>query len=436
MSNKTKLWLLLFSVATAFFSFSIEPKTASAQSAVHFSETEVINHFPDELIFQSKVLSSAGNIISAKFIFTSENYYSTESFTKESLAILPGPEVSLEYILDTRDFTTPPMMTYTFHWEVETEHGVQYQSEPVTIRYEDTRFNWQVLENADIGVWWHDRPDSFGESIFEIAASAVEYQRVLFQTDLDYQMRIVISNSSEEFAAWHNISHDWVGGQTFSNYGVTVQIVGSESYQDIWLNGVIPHEISHLYFDQVTYNPTVSIPVWLNEGVAQYNEFVTHEWEATQVKSAAKDGRLIPLSSLANGFGAYDEERIYLAYHESLSAVTYLVDTYGSGGLSKLLLAYKEGISTDKAFQTTFGISIEQFELDWATSVGATVYAIPTARPLPTFFPSPTPGIMNNPATPTPLSSPGSMPSYINYISVILFLGLSTGAVWYFKAKK
>lgn len=130
------------------------------------------------------------------------------------------------------------------------------------------------MENSDIGIWWHDRPESFGETIFEIAIAAVEHQRDLFQADLDYKMKIIIYNNSAEFAAWHNLAHDWVGGETYSNYGITVQIVKDSGYLSGWLNNVIPYEISHLYFDQVTYNSTVSIPVWLNEGVAQYNEFV------------------------------------------------------------------------------------------------------------------------------------------------------------------
>lgn len=76
-----------------------------------------------------------------------------------------------------------------------------------------------------------------------------------------------------------------------------------------------------------------------------------------EVNAAAKDGGLIPLSSLANGFGAFAEERVYLAYHEALSAVTYLVDSYGNEGLGTLLAAYKDGITTEEAFQLALGIS-------------------------------------------------------------------------------
>lgn len=420
---RISLWIILTALLLQGNSAVI---LTSAQNSVQFTETALVNHFPDELVFNVDATHTGGEIIRAKFVYTSENYYTSSSFTKEELEFQPGNKVSLEYTLDTRNITTPPMMTYSFYWEVVDAEGSKYQSEPVTIRYEDTRFNWLVLENENIGVWYHDRPGEFGESIFEVAAAAVETQRELFQTDLDYQIRLVICNSAEEFAAWHNIAYDWVGGETFSDYGITVQIVGEGSYQDSWIYGVIPHEISHLYFNQVTHNPTVSVPVWLNEGVAQYNEFITHEWEESQVNDAAIEGRIIPLSSLANGFGAFDVDRVRLSYYEALSAVTYLVETFGNQGLDDLLAAYKDGKGTDEAFNSALGISAETFEYNWAESVGAEGYVIPTAFVMPTFRPSPT---MYVQATPIPTSAAVETSAPFFRLSIVLLLCFGIGVI-------
>ncbi|MBT7074647.1 MAG: hypothetical protein HN922_07035 [Anaerolineae bacterium] len=391
MSSKIRFNLLLLIIVVLCLQPLGSIRSAYAENTIQFSEESVKNNFPDELVFRVKVSSSAGEIVGAKFVSTNDSYYSSRSYSRKIIEIEASNEVFLEYIFDTRDSTTPPMMPYTYFWEVEDEDGNRYESEPITIRYDDTRYDWQTLENDDIGVWWHDRPASFGETIFDIAKKAVKLQNKLFQTDLDYKMRIVIYNSSDEFAAWHSLAHDWVGGETYGNYGITAQIVEDTSYQKSWLNNVIPHEISHLYFAQITHNPTVSVPVWLNEGVAQYNEFIDHEWEFGKVRDAAKKGDIIPLSSLANGFGAFNEERVYLAYYESVSAVSYFVETYGSENLSALLSAYKEGQLTDEAFKSAIGIGVGEFEAAWAVSVGVTEgYATNTPWPLPTFIPSPT----------------------------------------------
>lgn len=407
------------------------PTPANAQATVTFSDFEVENHFPDQLIFQAHVSSSGGEITQAEFAYTSENIYSPESYTVEEIEISSGTEVFLEYTLDTSHFTNPPFMSYSYHWRLELEDGSKISSQEVTFRYADNRYDWQVLENNQIAVWWHDRPDEFGAAIFEISTDSVKVQRDLFQADLENQVLVVINNSSEEFASWHNIAHDWVGGETFSNYGITIQIIESSSPIDSWLYDVIPHEISHLYFDQVTYNPTVSIPVWLNEGVAQYNEFVSHDWVYEQVKSEASRGNLITLSSLERGFGAYDTDRVYLAYYESLSAVSYLVDSYGKEGLSALLTAYKDGITTEDAFLTAIGVSATQFELDWAASLDAVDYLIPTPWPSPAFRPSPTYGASSGGATPQPEEDEADRNPLIPCMSIISLLGFGMAGIWY-----
>lgn len=357
------------------------------------------------MIFRINVSSNVGEIVSAKFVSSSDNYYSSASYSKETVEMEAGKNITLEYVMETEDITAIPMMPITYYWDVVDTQGNHYQSETRTVRYEDTRFNWKVKQNNQVAVWWHDKPDSFGDTVFDIASKAVQQQYGLFKTELDYQIIILLYNNGNEFAEWQGIAHEWVGGQTFSNFGITAQIVeGTGNLQ--WLNAVIPHEISHVYFQQATHNPKVSVAYWLNEGVAQYNEFTPNDFALGQVRSAAKNEELISLSSLENGFGAFNEERVYLAYDEALSAVTYLVETYGEAGLSALLNAYKQGNSTDDAFRAALGVGSREFEVDWAAWTGFPgEYAPPTPRSLPTFIPSPTmfvPG--SNPptlATPT-----------------------------------
>ena len=242
MSRKFRFYnfVLLITILVFQSAAQITPAPAQAQNSIKFSITEVENHFPDEMVFRVTVTSTGADIVSAKFAFTNENLYGSRSFTKDSIEFDSGPTVHLAYTMDTRDITTPPMMAYLYHWEVVDADGNKIQSEEVQIRYEDNRYNWQVLENEDISVWWHDRSETFGQTIFDIASDAVSYQQELFQEDLDFQIRIVISNSSEEFNSWHSLEHDWIGGQTFSNYGITNQIVEGEYYQDFLVEWCYP----------------------------------------------------------------------------------------------------------------------------------------------------------------------------------------------------
>jgi hypothetical protein len=409
---------------------------SSAQSQVQFTDLGFENYFPDQLIFRAQAASSEQEILEAEFAYTSENIYSPESYTVETLEISPGSDMILEYALDTTEFTNPPFMTYSYHWRVKLEDGSEVRSEEITIRYADNRYDWQVLENELVGVWWHDRPAEFGQAIFDISTASIEAQQELYGAELANQILVVINNDPEEFASWHYISYDWVGGETFSDYGITVQIVESSNPASAWLYGVIPHEISHIFFNQVTYNPTVSIPTWLNEGVAQYNEFTDNEWILEEVRMEAANGTLIPISTLDTGFGAHDTNRVYLAYYEALSAVTYLVETYGAEGLSALLATYSEGVRTEDAFRQALGVSATEFELAWAASLNAVDYSIPTPWPSPTFRSPPTMGVSSGGATPQPeVEKPGRSP-LLPCMSVISLMGLALGAVWFQWDKK
>lgn len=460
MSEKYRFRRFILLVTLLLTLSSIQVSPALAQNPIAFTAAEIENHFPNEMVFRVTATSSGADIVSAKFAFTIEGLYGSRSYTKDPIEFTPGQTVELAYTMDTRDLTTPPMMTYLYHWEIVDADGIKHQSEDSLVRYDDNRYEWQTLENDVIGVWWHDRSESFGQTIFDIAEEAVANQKVLFQTDLDFQIKIVISNTPEEFNSWHNIGFEWVGGQTFNDFGITNQIVESENYQDAWLNGVIPHEISHIFFNQVVHNPTVNVPVWINEGVAQYNEFVSHEREMDLVETAATDGSLVPLAALEDGFGSYNVERIYLSYAEAYSSAAFLVETYGNEGLSALLAAYKKGESTDEAFQTALGISIDQFEMKWAGSVGAENYLIPTAWVIPTFRPSPTAYILADqgtvvpaetfPVTPSPpmvkpslnedggLSTPANTMPILNVAAgiTVLSIGVLVGSYFLIKRKR
>ncbi len=402
--------------------------TARAQDSVQFSQPIITNQFPGGLTIQTTASSPDQQIVGAEIAYSRASLYSPESYTVEEVEVTPGNQVSLEFRLDTEDLTTPPMMSYLYRWELQLADGTDFISETYSVQYQDIRYDWQTLENDQVAVWWHDKPAGFGQAVFDISGEAVRLQSDLFQTDLNQQIQVVINNSREEFASWHNISYDWVGGETFTDFGITVQIVPGSDPEDSWLYGVIPHEISHIFFDQVTYNPTVAVPVWLNEGVSQYNEMVSQEWSAQQVREAARNGNLIQLNKLANGFGAHDTNRVYLAYAESLSAVSYLVEVYGTQGLTALLEGYKDGLQTEEAFKEALGISASQFELDWAASLDAVGYQISTPPPLPTFPPSPTPGSGSfSGSTPVPQAQPAesnTKPSICLSVFGLLGLGL------------
>ncbi len=398
---RKRYWLLPIIL---FAMFGVWPDAALGQAGVTFSPTDVSIDFPESITFDSKAVSAGADIVKAQFVYYLDRYGASDSTTRENLDIQPGKETALYYVWDTHDLTIIPWSPIVYHWRVTDAEGNVYESEPERVYDRDTRFDWKEKSDDDVVILWHDKPDIFGEEVFDIAQKAIERERKLFGSQLSIPIRIIVYNSQQEFTDWHSVALDWVGGEAFPDFGVTTQIVTSRLPDPYWLNAVIPHELSHLYLYQTAYNPTAPIPVWLDEGIAQYNEF-SEDHSASLVEEVARKGELIPLTSLAAGFGQHDEARIRLSYAEGLSAVKYLVDTYGEAGLARLLAGYKKGLATDDAFRDALGVSMGAFQQDWAESVGASADSMvtPTPWPMPTFPPSPTPmrtGGADKPPTP------------------------------------
>src|SRR4029077_12889334 len=117
-----------------------------------------------------------------------------------------------------------------------------------------------------------------------------------------------------------------------------------------WVESVVPHELTHVVFQTAVDNPYHDPPHWLNEGLAVYLSDGYADSDRSQVRKAAADGSIIPLDGLAGGFPT-TEQRFFLAYAESVSAVDRIVRVNGRDALVKLIRSYHAGVSDDDAFK-------------------------------------------------------------------------------------
>ncbi len=424
MTNRLLRILVLLVIALA----AMPASTARAQLGAEFSTQTVENHFPEGLTFQIHARSSS-KITSARLFY---RWRGDAAFNMEKVEIeSPDYAQALTFSLLTLR-SLPPGAEVTNYWEITLEDGSTAHSDEVSTDYEDANYDWKVLENEQIAVLWHDRQQAIGEQVFDIAQMAVASQSKMFGAELDDQMRIVIYNSFEEFAAWHGSIGEFIGGQAFPEFGITAQILPDEAHQNWWQYEVIPHEIAHLYFYQVTNHPDVYPPIWLNEGVAQYSEFVEHGEELSYIEDLIWDGNFVPLEELPFGFDVEDEEVLRQSYAESLSAVNYLVETYGTEGLSALLAAYKSGKDTPQAFSNALGISLEEFQAGWLAWIGIppALYPSPTPKATSYVFPTPdfvyeTPNATIAAPAPPAASPPPSTPMPVHPLAQLPLAGIS-----------
>jgi Peptidase MA superfamily len=89
------------------------------------------------------------------------------------------------------------------------------------------------------------------------------------------------------------------------------------------------------------------------------------------VQDAVSSNSVIPLDGITGQFPR-TFDRFYLAYAESVSAIDYLIRTYGRDALIQLIRSYAEGRTDAEAFQDALGVDVEAFGDAWLTDIGAT----------------------------------------------------------------
>jgi|WetSurMetagenome_2_1015567.scaffolds.fasta_scaffold00094_15 tetratricopeptide (TPR) repeat protein len=171
--------------------------------------------------------------------------------------------------------------------------------------------------------------------------------------DLDYypvnQITVILYTKYD----FHDVTHapGWIGGFFDKRDGkIRVPVRGVKG-KEAMLRIVLFHEYVHA----VIYSITKNCPLWANEGLAEYYA----------KGPSRKSGQVIPLERLENSFAGFDGRGIAIAYMESHSAVSYLMDRHGAHRMKDMLFSLSRGNDMDRAFTDSFHLSYTEFKDKW-----------------------------------------------------------------------
>ncbi len=124
---------------------------------------------------------------------------------------------------------------------------------------------------------------------------------------------------------------------------------------------VLRHELAHSFINQLSAG---RCPIWLHEGIAQLMEPKSLGGDGRQLAQLFKTQRNIPLNMLEGSFMSFSGAQAYLAYAESLAAVSYVSDSYGISDIQRILQRLSEGSSTEAALRATIHSDYGQLEAE------------------------------------------------------------------------
>lgn len=226
---------------------------------------------------------------------------------------------------------------------------------PIAVFCEEAK--WEEQSSSHFIVYFKEAPEDFIDEVIETAENCYRdiTQELGFLRDKywiwEERAKIYIYSDADDY---RNSTEKaaWVSGH--ADYEKKIIY----TYPLAWgfFDTLLPHELGHIIFREFVGQRNVNVPLWLDEGVACYQE-QTRRWGAEKkVREAIEQKKFMPLDELTqiNSLSAFDDQKVNLFYDESVSIVSFLITKYGRYNFVELCRALRDGKSLDKAVDSAY----------------------------------------------------------------------------------
>jgi len=133
----------------------------------------------------------------------------------------------------------------------------------------------------------------------------------------------------------------------------------------IQLEKIFIHELTHIVLGTTYQNKSpVHIPKWFNEGLSMY-EAKQWNWQYRMLMTRiCLKGDIIPFRELEHSFPV-DSIHINIAYAQSFSLISFILNKYGQDSLRDITRALIHGDKIDKALNKVINLDLYNLENVW-----------------------------------------------------------------------
>ena len=377
-------------VVIAVTSFWVFGTTVSAQSteSVTVVSSSVESQFPEGMTFKLDVESEL-RIDDVRVTFEVGDRGTTQyAYLELDQTTRPLVNGELFHRTNSRDRYIPPGTVITYWFEIIDENGDTHLTELETWRFDDARYEWEEVTLGTVTILYHGPVRTRAERLAEAAVESLGIMGPITGADVETPIVMTLYNNNAEMieavvARSLASSRELITeGQAFDSESVVLVLAGRS---DI---GTATHEMTHILVARAA-NSSGSVPLWLNEGLAEYGNLDKTVSYERFLEWAIGTDRLIPLKNLRSFPG--DPNLTLVAYGQGRSAVNYMIEEFGAEKMALLLTTLGTGIGIDASLETVYGFGIDGFEDRWREEIGADPYIEATPGPTPTPDAEPTP---------------------------------------------
>ena len=364
---------------TAALLLLLNPTFVVAEDGITVIDSDVEIDFPSQAEFTMEAESSV-DIVDVRLYYQVDKMNYVEVVGEGWADFTPASRIEASWTWDMRYASLPPGAEVTYWWMIEDADGNEFEASPETMHFDDNRYSWQSLTSTvpwtgELTLFWYRGGDSFARELMDACEEGLARLTQDIGTHPERPVKIYIYASSSDLQGAMIFPQEWTGGVAFTEFSIIAINIPSSEID--WGKRALVHELTHLVVHQATYSPYGQLPLWLDEGLAMYNEGELEPVYHSYLEEAILKDELISVRSLCSPFSAYYEIAL-LSYAQSYSLVEYLLDNYGQDKILDLLALLKQGNTYDGALTEVYGFDIGGLDARWRATLTTSV--VPTQR--------------------------------------------------------
>ena len=358
MIKKASLLILVVCLFLAILS----PVSVQAQGRLAILDSSAQVEFPSRLSFNLSAESDV-NITDIRLRYIVDRVSFAQVTSEVYIKFVPATKVDVSWTLEmVKIGGLPSGSSVKYWWVVEDVGGDRIETAPVRVQFDDNRYPWISLTEGKVTIYWYEGEQSFAQELMASAQQALARLAKDTGAYLEKPVKMYIYADAQDLRGAMIYPQEWTGGVAFTRHGIIA--IGIAPNRLDWGKRAIAHELSHLVIHQVTFNPYIGLPTWLDEGLAMYAEGELESGYVALLNEAIAEESLISVRSLSSPFSAHAEQA-YLAYAQSYSLVEFLINNYGQSKMLELLNTFRQGSSYDGALDKVYGFDMDGLDALW-----------------------------------------------------------------------
>ncbi|MFH0935344.1 MAG: peptidase MA family metallohydrolase [Candidatus Omnitrophota bacterium] len=228
--------------------------------------------------------------------------------------------------------------------------------------------DWRINKSTHFLIYYKSAPEGFikeltqeAEVYYDKIVSDLGFSRYNFWS-WDNRAKVYVYDNPEDYRAATG-QPGWSGGAAV----VTDKIIYTYLYDKSFFETTLPHEMGHIIFREFVGSGNGAIPLWLEEGVASYQEKPRYSTADRAVREAIKKGSFMPLEKLSSlDLSTADNDTVQLFYLESSSLVGFLLNKFGREAFMHFCRSLRDKKNLEKAIALNYPFSnLQELQEVW-----------------------------------------------------------------------